>query len=259
MDRGTLIRSHVVADLGNILHSRHQYHWHTGYIPPQTVAAPHLGSWIARVRGPRNPAIPAFINIGQRLEGHGEVEELKAFTTAGFFGSEYGPFNIPFPAGRDGRRAAAQGCDPRAVRPPGEDVPATGQGRTAGGARKRLPSRVDGAGDGQCVPASELARARRLRPVEGAEGELRSLRHRPIRSGLPARPAVDRGRGAVHRSNDRVRPVPELGYARERPRHVHGNEETDRPTDRPARPRPGSARAARIARSSWWPASSAAT
>src|SRR5215218_6990024 len=40
LDRGTLIRSHVVADLGNILHSRHQYHWHTGYVPPQTVAAP---------------------------------------------------------------------------------------------------------------------------------------------------------------------------------------------------------------------------
>ena len=40
MDRGTLIRSHVVADLGNILHSRHQYHWHTGYVPPQTVAVP---------------------------------------------------------------------------------------------------------------------------------------------------------------------------------------------------------------------------
>jgi hypothetical protein len=98
MDRATLIRSHVVADLGNILHSRHQYHWHTGYVPPQTVAAPHLGSWIARVRGPNNPAIPAFINIGQRLEGIGESEELKAFTTAGFFGSEYGPFNIPYPS-----------------------------------------------------------------------------------------------------------------------------------------------------------------
>jgi hypothetical protein len=97
MDRGTLIRSHVVADLGNILHSRHQYHWHTGYVPPQTVAAPHLGSWIARMRGPCNPAIPAFINIGQRLEGIGESEELKAFTTAGFFGSEYGPFNLPYP------------------------------------------------------------------------------------------------------------------------------------------------------------------
>ncbi|MCE9560699.1 MAG: DUF1501 domain-containing protein [Planctomycetes bacterium] len=97
MDRGTLIRSHVVADLGNILHSRHQYHWHTGYVPPQTVACPHIGSWLARVLGPRNPAIPPFINIGQRLEGHGESEELKAFTTGGFFGTEFGPFNLPFP------------------------------------------------------------------------------------------------------------------------------------------------------------------
>jgi hypothetical protein len=97
LDRGTLIRSHVVADLGNILHSRHQYHWHTGYVPPQTVAAPHIGSWIAKVRGPKNPALPAFINIGQRLEGHGETEELKAFTTAGFLGAEYGPFNLPYP------------------------------------------------------------------------------------------------------------------------------------------------------------------
>src|SRR5262245_16783188 len=97
MDRATLIRSHVVADLGHVLHSRHQYHWHTGYVPPQTVAAPHIGAWIARVLGPKNPAIPAFINIGQRLESVGEVEELKAFTTAGFFGSEYGPFNLPFP------------------------------------------------------------------------------------------------------------------------------------------------------------------
>lgn len=107
LDRGTLIRSHVVADLGNILHSRHQYHWHTGYVPPQTVACPHLGSWVARVRGPKNPAMPPFINIGQRLEGVGEQEELKAFTTGGFFGTEYGPFNLPFPTDAAG-----------AVRPP---------------------------------------------------------------------------------------------------------------------------------------------
>lgn len=97
MDRGTLIRSHVLPDLGHILHSRHQYHWHTGYVPPQTVAAPHIGSWMARVLGPVNPVMPAFINIGQRFEGNGEAEELKAFTTGGFFGSEYGPFNLPFP------------------------------------------------------------------------------------------------------------------------------------------------------------------
>jgi hypothetical protein len=97
MDRATLIRSHVQADLGSILHSRHQYHWHTGYVPPQTVAAPHIGAWMAKVLGGRNDVMPPFINIGQRLEGFGESEEIKAFTTAGFFGSEFGPMNLPFP------------------------------------------------------------------------------------------------------------------------------------------------------------------
>ncbi len=96
MDRGTLIRTMQAADLGFILHSRHQFNWHTGYVPPQTVAAPHLGAWIARTLGPLDPAVPAFINIGQRFD-LGEGEELKAFTTAGFLGSEYGPFNVPFP------------------------------------------------------------------------------------------------------------------------------------------------------------------
>ncbi len=98
MDRGTLIRSAVQPDLGSILHSRHQYHWHTGYVPPITVAAPHLGAWMAKVLGPKNEVIPPFINIGQRLEGVGEKEELKAFTTAGFFGSQFGPMNLPYPA-----------------------------------------------------------------------------------------------------------------------------------------------------------------
>lgn len=96
MDRGTIIRSYRAGDLGFILHSRHQYQWHTGYAPPQTVAAPHLGAVIARTLGPKNAAVPAFINIGQRFD-LGEGEELKAFTTAGFLGSEYGPFNLPFP------------------------------------------------------------------------------------------------------------------------------------------------------------------
>src|SRR5580704_2866117 len=96
MDRATLIRSYRAGDLGFILHSRHQYQWHTGYAPPQTVAAPHIGAVIARTLGPLNPAVPAFINIGQRFD-LGEGEELKAFTTAGFLGTEFGPFNIPFP------------------------------------------------------------------------------------------------------------------------------------------------------------------
>jgi len=120
MDRATLIRSHVQADLGHILHSRHQYHWHTGYVPPQTVAAPHLGAWVARALGPKNPTVPPFINIGQRISGIGEAEELKAFTTAGFLGSEYGPFNLPYP-----EQAAS------AVRPP------------AGMSKKRFRERHD--------------------------------------------------------------------------------------------------------------------
>ena len=97
LDRGTLIRTHVAGDMGKILHSRHQYHWHTGYEPPQTVAAPHLGAWIAHARGPLNPALPAFIDIGQRYDGNGEAEELKAFQTAGALGSQYGPFRVPDP------------------------------------------------------------------------------------------------------------------------------------------------------------------
>ena len=117
MDRGTLIRSYTAGDLGFILHSRHQYQWHTGYAPPQTVAAPHLGAAIARTLGPLNPAVPSFINIGQRFDV-GEGEELKAFTTAGFLGSEYGPFNIPYPD------QAAQ-----TVRPPGGMSPGRFQDR----------------------------------------------------------------------------------------------------------------------------------
>jgi hypothetical protein len=97
MDRATLIRSYQAGDLGFILHSRHQYQWHTGYAPPQTVAAPHIGAVISRTLGPREPAMPAFIDIGQRLD-LGEGEELKAFHQAGFLGSEYGPFFIPEPA-----------------------------------------------------------------------------------------------------------------------------------------------------------------
>jgi len=96
MDRGALIRSYTAGDLGFILHTRHQFQWHTGYAPPQTVAAPHIGSVIARTLGPLNPAVPAFIDIGQRFDV-GEGEELKAFHNAGFLGSEYGPFTISNP------------------------------------------------------------------------------------------------------------------------------------------------------------------
>ncbi len=120
LDRGTLIRSHYAADLGFILHSRHQFHWHTGYEPPLSVAAPHIGAWTGFARGPLNPDLPPYIDIGQRYSGNGEAEELQAFQTGGILGREYGPFRIPEPA-----QAA------RAVRPPG------------GMSRKRFKRRYD--------------------------------------------------------------------------------------------------------------------
>lgn len=98
MHLGTLIRSFRPGDLGKILHSRHQYHWHTGYVPPLTVYAPAMGAYIAKARGRRHPDVPAFIDIGQRFDVGGEDFEVKAFHTAGFLGDEYGPFFVPDPA-----------------------------------------------------------------------------------------------------------------------------------------------------------------
>jgi hypothetical protein len=98
MDRATLVRTHRVGDLGRITHSRHQYHSHTGYAPPVSVAAPHIGSIIARTLGPRVPDVPAFVDIGQDLEMGGESDGLKAFHTAGFLGTEFGPFLVPNPS-----------------------------------------------------------------------------------------------------------------------------------------------------------------
>ncbi len=108
MDRGTLLRSHRVGDLGHILHSRHQYHWHTGYAPPQSLAVPHMGAMIARTLGPKHPDMPAFVDIGQNLDIGAESDAIKAFHTAGFLGSEHGPFFIPDPSDAASR-----------VRPPG--------------------------------------------------------------------------------------------------------------------------------------------
>jgi uncharacterized protein (DUF1501 family) len=109
MDRASLIRTYQGADLGFILHSRHQFHWHTGYVPPQSIAVPHIGAVIAKTLGPKNPTVPPFIAIGQNMEIGGESASIKAFHTAGFLGTEYAPFLI-----NDPQDAAS------AVRPPAD-------------------------------------------------------------------------------------------------------------------------------------------
>ncbi len=98
MKYGTLIRSFRAADLGFILHSRHQYHFHTGYIPPSTVDAPSIGGVLARTLGEREEGVPPYISIGQRFDVGGEDFEVRAFHTAGFLGSQYGPLFVPEPS-----------------------------------------------------------------------------------------------------------------------------------------------------------------
>lgn len=101
MDRATLVRSYVAARTLQTLneqvnHLPCQYLFHTGYRPPLNVAAPHLGSVIANLLGPKNPNIPAFIDIAQSGNATGKVSaDSQNFTSSGFLGSAFGPLSIP--------------------------------------------------------------------------------------------------------------------------------------------------------------------
>jgi len=156
MDRGAVIRSFTAADLGFILHARHQYHWHTGYVPPQPMVMPHLGAVISRTLGPKQPDMPAFVAIGQTIEGAGEIGTLKAFHTAGFLGSEHGPFLIVDP-----QDAAA------AVRPP----ESLGAGRFE--SRRQLFERLLAA-EPVAQHGSDFQRESLVRSLESADRLLRS-------------------------------------------------------------------------------------
>jgi Protein of unknown function (DUF1501) len=173
MDRGTLIRSFMAADLGFILHSRHQYHWHTGYVPPQPMAMPHLGAVISKTLGPKNPDLPAFIAIGQAVEGAGEIATLKAFHTAGFLGTEHGPFLIVDP-----QDAAAP------VRPPKE----LGEARFR--SRRDLLTRML-AEEPVAQYGSGYQRESLVRSLDAADRLLRSSSAKAFDLSLEPKPAFD--------------------------------------------------------------------
>ncbi|CAA9372776.1 MAG: FIG00927682: hypothetical protein, partial [uncultured Phycisphaerae bacterium] len=165
----------------------------------------------------------------------------------------------PLPPGRDQRRPPAGRHDAGAVRGPQsvlQEAPGGQPGRAGG---QRVPEGVVHPLDGQRPPPAQLPRRPGVRPVAGAEGERRALPpgrrgpeqpHRrrppnlPLRARLPAGPAADGGRGAVHRGDDRVRAVPRLGHARERPHAARRHEADDRLAGRAARDRPGFSRPA---------------
>jgi hypothetical protein len=114
MHLGAMIKTFQPANLGFIIHARHQSHFHTGYVPPQSAALPSLGGVLARLVGPREPNTPANVLIGQRFDIEGvEAPDFLAFHTAGFLGDDYGPMLIPDPA------RAAEALQPRAGTPRG--------------------------------------------------------------------------------------------------------------------------------------------
>ena len=86
MDRGTLIRSHRVGDLGFILHSRHQYHWQQGTSRRNPLRCRIWARGSRSCLGPRAPEMPPFVVVGQNMEIGAESDPLKSFHTAGFLG-----------------------------------------------------------------------------------------------------------------------------------------------------------------------------
>ena len=184
---------------------------------------------------------PAFIDIGQNLEIGAESDALKSFHTAGFLGSEYGPFGIIGSGRCVGQRAPAGVHYRRALRRSLQGVSRTGGSQPGDADGQRLPARVAAALGGERAPPADLAGRQGVRSLARAEEELRHLQHRPLRQGLPAGAAADRSGRALHRGHHRVHSVPLLGHARERPRARGGHEGGDRPAGRAADPRSGRA------------------
>ncbi len=189
--------------------------------------------------------MPAFVAIGQTVEGAGEIGTLKAFHTAGFLGTDHGPFLIIDP-----QDAAS------AVRPPKE----LGDQRFA--SRRQLLEQLlaqepvyqyGSAFQREAVVKSLDASDRLLRSPSAKAFDL-SLepkesfdRYNTGRFGqgcLLARRLVEAGARYVEVTSEYI-PVRLLGHARERPPARRGHEEDHRPADRAARARPRRARPAR--------------
>ena len=132
------------------------------------MAMPHIGAVISKTLGPQNPDVPAFIAIGQTVEGAGEIGTLKAFHTAGFLGTEHGPFLIIDPEGRGLGGAAAEGARRRALPEPPRAARAAARAGAGLPVRRRLPARVADAVARRRRPPAELAVGQGVRPVARA-------------------------------------------------------------------------------------------
>ena len=228
MDRGTLIRSTRAGDLGFILAlaasvplahrlcaaaDRGRAAHRRGHLP-------HAGAAQSGRAGVHRHR-PEFRN-------RGESEALKAFHTAGFLGSEYGPFLIADP-----RDAAAS------VRPPAGSAGSRFQKRYEfyrklvdeepdRRIRQRLPAGIAAAVAGERAPAAEFAGGQGVRSFAGAEESLRQIQHRAVRLGcLLARRLTEAGARFIEVTTEYI-PFRLLGHARKRPQRGRRHEEDDR-------------------------------
>ena len=83
MDRGTLIRTHRVGDLAAFFTRVTSITGIRDTSRRERVAAPHIGSVIARTLGPKNPDVPAFIDVGQSLDIGGESDGVRFVSHGG--------------------------------------------------------------------------------------------------------------------------------------------------------------------------------
>ena len=233
MDRGTLIRTHgrgprLDPALAAPVPLAHR-------LRPAAEWRPRISGPGSRTLGPKNPAVPAFIDIGQRSRATAR----------------------PGAQGVSDRRLPGHRVRPVPRRPAGR-----GRGRPAAGARRRAvshagaklleeaPGRRSRSTTRQRLPAESLVRSledadrllksprRRRSTCRSSRRSVRRLQHRPVRPGLPAGAAAGRGRRPVHRGDHRVHPVLRLGHPRQRPyRAAAIKKQIDAP-DRPAHPRP---------------------
>ena len=157
MDRGTLIRSHVVArprahpPLAAPVPLAHRLR------AAADVAAPAPRGLDRPRARPQQPGGPRLHRHRPAVEGNGEAEELKAFQTGGFLGTEFGPFRVPYPADAVAAVRPPGRHDPDAVPKPLQGLPGAARGQP------RRPSR-----------ASDYQRESLLRSLENADRLLNS-------------------------------------------------------------------------------------
>src|SRR6185369_792604 len=109
------------------------------------------------------------------------------------------------------KREAACGNESIAIRKPKQVLQGTAGKKSGRDVRKRLPEGITGALNGQCVSAVEFTGSEGVRSRPGAEEQLREVQHGPVWFGMFAGAAPGGGGREVHRSDDGVYSVPELG------------------------------------------------